>query len=93
MLVDLDRQMSCIPIKDPLDIAQQNEQEFIVEGILAHRGNHQQRSTMEFLVQWADYDESSNNWKPYKALMHVDKLHVYLREDKMQAMILREHKQ
>ena len=40
MLVDLDRQMSCIPIKDPLDIAQQNEQEFIVEGILAHRGNH-----------------------------------------------------
>jgi hypothetical protein len=47
---------------------------------------------MEFLVQWAGYDESSNNWKPYKALMHVDKLHDYLREHKMQAMILREHK-
>ena len=39
-----------------LDVAQQNEQELIVDGILAHRGNHYRRSTMEFLVQWAGYD-------------------------------------
>jgi hypothetical protein len=40
----------------------------------------------------AGYDESSNSWEPYKALMHVDKLHDYLREHKMRALIPREHK-
>ncbi len=77
---------------NPLDVAQQNEQEFVVDGILAHRGNHHQRSTMEILVQWAGYDDSSNSWEPYKALMHVDKLHDYLREHRMRALIPREHK-
>ena len=77
---------------NPIDVAQQNEQEFVVDGILAHRGNHHRRSTMELLVRWAGYDESSNSWEPYKALMHVDKLHAYLREHRMRALIPREHK-
>jgi hypothetical protein len=34
---------------------------------------------------WAGYNESSNSWEAYKALMHVDKLHDYLRENTMQA--------
>ena len=77
---------------NPLDVAQQNEQEFVVDGILAHRGNHHRRSTMEFLVRCAGYDDNSNGWEPYKALMHVYKLHNYLRERRMPALIPREHK-
>jgi hypothetical protein len=38
---------------NPLDVAQQNEQEFLVDGILAHRGDHHRRSTMEFLSRIA----------------------------------------
>jgi hypothetical protein len=34
-----------------LHIQPYSNQEFIVEGILAHRGNHHRRSTMEFLVR------------------------------------------
>ena len=64
---------------NPLDIAQQNEQEFLVNEIIAHRGDHYRRSTMEFLVRWTGYEESSNSWEPYRALMHADKLHDYLR--------------
>ena len=57
---------------DPQDIAQQNEQEFVVAEILAHCNDHLRRSNMEFLVRWTGYDETSNSWEPYKALMHVD---------------------
>ena len=52
----------------------------------------QRRSSMEILVRWTGYDASSNSWEPYKALMHVDKLHDYLREHKMRSLIPREHK-
>ena len=77
---------------NPLDIAQQNEQEFLVNEIIAHQGDHHRRSTMEFLVRWTGYEESSNSWEPYKVLMHVGKLHDYLREHRMCSLIPREHK-
>jgi hypothetical protein len=77
---------------NPIEVAQQNEQEFMVKDIIARRGDHHRRSSMEFLVRWTGYDARSNRWEPYKALMHVDKLHEYLREHKMRSLIPREHK-
>jgi len=47
---------------------------------------------MEFLVQWTGYGEDSNSWELYKALMHVDKLHEYLRANRMRNLIPKEHK-
>ena len=35
---------------NPTDVAQQNEQEFVIDEIIGHRGDHHKRSTMEFLV-------------------------------------------
>ena len=81
------------PIRtNPLTVAQHNEQEFIVESILGHRGNRNRRSTLQFNVRWSGFDESSDSWEPYKALMHVDKLHDYLRANAMKTLIPREHK-
>ena len=77
---------------DPQDVAQQNEKEFVVAEILAHRGDHQRRSNMEFLVRWTGYNETSNSLEPYKELMHVDRLHEYLRVHRMRSLIPREHK-
>ena len=34
----------------------------------------------------------SDSWEPYKALMHVDKLHDYLHANAMKTLIPREHK-
>ncbi len=42
---------------DPQDVAQQNEQEFVVAEILSHRGDHHRRSNMEFLVRWTDFEQ------------------------------------
>jgi len=52
----------------------------MVRDIIALRGDHHRRSSMEFLVQWTGYVASFNSWKPYKALMHVDKLHEYIEQ-------------
>ena len=76
----------------PLTVAQHNEQEFVVESIISHRGNHNKRSTMEFKVRWAGFGESCDTWEPYKALLHVDKLHDYLRTHAMKTLIPRYHK-
>jgi len=70
----------------PLGIAQQNEQEFVVESINGHRGNRQRRSTMEFKVRWTGFGESCDSWEPYKAL------HDNLRSNAMKTLIPSGHK-
>jgi len=65
----------------PLVVAQHNKQVFVVESIVGHRGNRTKRSTMEFKVRW----------EPYKAALHVDKLHDYLRVNTMKTLIPSEH--
>ena len=76
----------------PLTVTQHNEQEFVVESIISHRGNRNKRSAMEFKVRWAGFGESCDTWEPYKALLHVDKLHDYLRTHAMKTLIPRDHK-
>ena len=69
----------------PLTVAQHNEQELII----SYRGNRNKRSTMEFKARWAGFGESCDTWEPYKALLHVDKLHYYLRTNAMKTLIPR----
>jgi transposase InsO family protein len=76
----------------PLVVAQHNEQEFVVESIQSHRGDRTRRSSMEFKVRWSGFGESCDTWEPYKALLHVDKLHEYLRTNRMKTLIPGEHK-
>jgi hypothetical protein len=76
----------------PLTVAQHNEQEFVVESILEHRGSRNRRSSLEFKVRWAGFGESCDSWEPYKSLMHVGHLHEYLRTHTMKSLIPKEHK-
>jgi hypothetical protein len=59
----------------PLEVAHHNEQEFVVEAINGHRGDRHKR--------WAGFGEICNSWKPYMTLLHVGKLHDYLRANAM----------
>ena len=38
------------------------------------------------------FGETCDSWEPYKALLHVDKLHNYLRATAMKSLIPSEHK-
>ena len=57
---------------DPVAVAQQNAQEFVVEEVLAHRGDRAKRSTLEFRIRWSGFGEESDTWEPYKNLMHAE---------------------
>ena len=55
-----------------MTVAQQNAQEFVVEEVLAHRGDRAKRSTLEFRIRWSGFGEESDTWEPYKNLMHAE---------------------
>ena len=69
---------------DPTEIALQDKEEFVVERILEHQGNIQDKTNMRFLVKWKGYDESSNSWEPWydkgAGLRDNTVLHEYLRK-------------
>jgi len=44
---------------DPAQIARAEQQEFLVENILEHRGDSSSRLDYEFLVQWVGYEDPS----------------------------------
>ena len=66
----------------PLSIAQHNEQ-----ATLGHR-----RASLVFKVRWAGFGDEHDSWEPNKELMHVDKLHEYLRANHMKVLIPKEHR-
>ena len=53
-----------------------------------HRGPFQVMDKMDSIYTIDD----PSCWEPYKALMHLDKLHDYLRANTMKPLIPREHK-
>ncbi len=74
---------------DPKDIAMHSSQEFVIESILAHEftGNISRRSTLRFKVRWQGYPPEHDTWEPYAYLRDTDKLHEYLRTNRMKSFI------
>lgn len=77
---------------DPHDVAMHDQEEFLIEAILDHRGDRTRRQTMEFKVRWAGYDASHDSWEPYKNLRDTEQLLDYLRAKKMHSLINKKHK-
>ena len=72
---------------DPVDVAMHDNQEFLIEDILAHRGDKTRRSTMEFLVKWEGFKDSYNSWEPYANLRDTAKLTEYLSSHTLKSLI------
>jgi hypothetical protein len=63
---------------DPRTIAQIDKREFVIERIVAHRGDLRRKGTLEFCVRWEGYSEQYDLWLPWKELMHTEQLRTYL---------------
>lgn len=75
---------------DPLSIAAKDYGEDEVEAIISHSGNPKRKSSLDFLVRWAD--ETEDLWLPWSKLRLLPKLHDYLRANGMANLIPNEHK-
>ena len=78
-------------VVDPLDVARRDHMEYFVEAILDHE-KVQTRTSARFLVRWLDYPESENSWEPYSALRDVAVLHEYLKSNKLQRLLNKQHR-
>lgn len=78
---------------NPKEVAVQNNQEFYIEKILAHRGNPKKRTTMEFQVRWLGYSSDHDSWEPYSNLRDTDQLIDYLKTHRLKSLIQHKHKQ
>ena len=62
---------------DPVQVAVKEQEEYFIEAILAHRGNHNRKSTLEVLVHWLGFDDSHDRCEPWKNLRTTSQLHTY----------------
>lgn len=69
----------------PLDeVRLRDDCTYVVEAILAHRGDARQPSSLYFLVKWKNFDEEAdNNWEPYSNLRRNVVLQEYVRLRKL----------
>ena len=70
---------------DPRETALRDNNEFVVEKILAHTGNKKRSKELKFEVKWLGYEEST--WESWKSVRLVDKLHDYLRANGMTKLV------
>lgn len=72
---------------DPVKIAQIDNQEFVVEKILKHSGDFEDKKSMDFLVKYEGLDDTFNRWHEYDELKVNPKLHDYLRSIGQEGLI------
>jgi hypothetical protein len=65
---------------DLIALAATDQDEFIVEAILAHRGNAKKKSSLEFLIKWQGYEDEFNTWEPYSLVKDLQLLDQYAQQ-------------
>jgi len=64
---------------DPTQEAIKDANEYVVDHIVAHRGDWDRLSTLEFKVRWQGYTVSDDTWEPWSNVRTNGRLHEYLR--------------
>ena len=75
---------------DPAQVARSEQQEFLVENILDHRGDSKSRLDYEFLVQWVGYEDPS--WESWTEVRDNEELIKYLYTHQLKKFLTAEQK-
>lgn len=63
--------------EDPAKLAALDNNEFVVEAIVGHRGDRRRRAGMEFRVRWLGYEPDDDTWLPYREVRELAALDRY----------------
>ena len=77
---------------NPVTVAAKDNEEFLVESILAHTGNPKRYGQMDFLVRWVGYGPADDIYLPWKELRNNPVLHDYLFRVGLVKTIPKEHR-
>ena len=72
---------------NPVEVAMNSQQEFVIDEILEHTGDRNRRSTLNFKVRWQGFGPEHDSWEPYEYLRDTEQLHTYLRVNRMTTLI------
>jgi hypothetical protein len=76
---------------NPVDIARAEAQQRVVEAILEHSGGPKRKS-YQFLVKWANLDDSYTSWQPWNNVRDNEVLNKYLYQNKLKSLLTKEQK-
>ena len=77
-------------ITDPLEVAIQDDDGYIVDEILEHRHKKGNEGAYEYRVRWLGYQDTS--WEPITMLRKLEKFHDYARKHRLTRFIPRAYK-
>jgi hypothetical protein len=72
---------------DPVDVAIKNNNMYIVEKVVKHEGNFNQRTTLSFLIHWKDTNSEEDTWEPWSSFRSNEVVHDYLRSINKSSLI------
>ena len=78
----------------PFEVAIRDNQEYIVEKIIAHRlvndySGDKNRTSYEFKVRWLGYKDSDDTWIPWKSVSKLAALNSYLSKNQEFSKLIR----
>ena len=65
---------------DPAAVAAVDNDEYVVEAIVDHRGDPRRRARMEFRVRWLGYEPDEDTWLPFREVQDLEALDRYAQD-------------
>ena len=66
--------------------------EYIVDSVVAHRGNSKKVTTLEFLIRWLNYSSDHDTWEPWAEMKKVSVVHEYLHANNLSNIVPKQFK-
>jgi hypothetical protein len=75
---------------DPVAVSGKDNEQFIVEEVLSHRGDPRRLSSLVFRTRWVGYGPEEDTDEPWSNLRTNTRLHEYLARQGLQRLIPRQ---
>jgi hypothetical protein len=66
--------------------------EYVVDSVIAHRGNPKKLTTLQFLIRWHNYSSEHDTWEPWAEMKKVSVVHNYLHANNMSNIVPQQFK-